>query len=198
MTPRKLGVGMGALACLWVAAASWTVRAQQPGRDASGLGAGRRPLAFERSAHAQLHTVPVGAVTLGPGFWSARLDVNRKVSLPSLLQQLESHGVVDNFRRLSGRKQVPRRGPLYTDSDLYKWMEAAAFVLQRSDDPEVRRLLDQTIDEIAAAQEKDGYLNTYYALERAPQRFTDFQHGHELYCARPSLPGGRRAPSRDR
>lgn len=135
-----------------------------------------------KSPHAKLHTVPVRAVKLGQGFWSARMEANRTRSLPSLVKLLEDHGVVDNFRRLSGREQVPRRGPLYTDSDLYKWMEAASFVLQGGDDPELRSLLDKMIDEVAAAQGKDGYLNTYYALERAGERFTNFQHGHELYC----------------
>ena len=134
------------------------------------------------SPHALLHSVPVRAVRLGRGFWSARIEANRIRSLPSLLTLLEEHGVVDNFRRISGRTQVPRRGPLYTDSDLFKWMEAAAFVLQSGDAPEIRASLDKMIDEVAAAQDKNGYLNTYYSLERAGERFTNFQHGHELYC----------------
>ncbi len=139
-------------------------------------------LANERSQKARLHSVPIRAVKLGQGFWSPRLEANQKRSLPSLLKLLEEHGVVDNFRRLSGRKQVARRGPLYTDSDLYKWMEAAAWALHSGDDPELRSLLEQMIDEVAAAQGEDGYLNTYYALERAEQRLTDFKYGHELYC----------------
>ncbi|MCX6622594.1 MAG: hypothetical protein NTY38_16295 [Acidobacteria bacterium] len=79
---------------------------------------------LSRSAHTRLHSVPVPAVTLGDGFWASRRRINVERSIPTMLQLLEEHGVVDNFRRLSGRKKVPRRGPLYTDSDLYKWMEA--------------------------------------------------------------------------
>lgn len=139
-------------------------------------------LANHKSPGVKLHSVPVRAVKLGSGFWSARLEANKKRSLPSLLTLLEEHGVVDNFRRLSGRKKVERRGPLYTDSDLYKWMEAAAFVLQSEDDPQLHSSLKRMIDEVAAAQGKDGYLNTYYAKERAKERFTNFRHGHELYC----------------
>ncbi len=130
----------------------------------------------------KLHSVPVRAVKLGSGFWSARMEANKKRSLPSLLSQLEEHGVVDNFRRLSGRKKIERKGPLYTDSDLYKWMEAAAFVLQSGDDPQIRSSLEKMIDEVVAAQGTDGYLNTYYVDERAKERFTNFRHGHELYC----------------
>ena len=122
---------------------------------------------------AVMRPVPVASVRMGDGFWAQRQEINRKASIPSLLKELEEHGIVDNFRRISGRKNVPRRGPRYTDSDLYKWMEAAAYV------PEMRADLDRMIDEVAAAQKQDGYLNTYYA---DGERHTDMRHGHELYC----------------
>src|SRR5207237_1289708 len=97
--------------------------------------------------------VPVRAVTITRGFWYERRKVNVECSIPTMLELLEEHGVVDNFRRLSGKKDVPRRGPLYTDSDLYKWMEAVAFVLQSGDDPNLRATFDRLTDEILAAQE---------------------------------------------
>lgn len=131
---------------------------------------------------AALHAVPVRAVRMGPGFWSERMRINKDKSLPSLLELLESHGIVDNFRRVSGAKKVDRRGPLYTDSDLYKWMEAAAFVLQSGDDPALRATVDRLTAEIAAAQEPSGYLNTWYVDDRRDKRFTEMQRGHELYC----------------
>jgi uncharacterized protein len=134
------------------------------------------------SPRARLHSIPVRAVKMGDGFWSARMRTNVERSLPTMLALLEEHGVVDNFRRLSGRKQVTRRGPLFTDSDLYKWIEAAAFVLQGEDRAELRATVDRLVDEILAAQEPSGYLNTWYVGERARLRFTEMQRGHELYC----------------
>jgi DUF1680 family protein len=139
-------------------------------------------LNLEGSPHAKLQGVPVRAVTLGAGFWEQRRKVNVERSIPTLLDLLESNGVVDNFRRLSGRKHVERRGPLYTDSDLYKWMEAVAFVLQSGDDPRLRATVDRLIDEVLAAQEPGGYLNTYYQDDRKDKRWTEMQRGHELYC----------------
>jgi DUF1680 family protein len=139
-------------------------------------------LHLEKSPNAKLHSVPVRAVTLGEGFWAERRRVNVEKSIPSLLALLEENGIVDNFRRISGRRQVPRKGPLYTDSDLYKWMEAAAFVLQSEPRPELRKTMDSLIDEVLAAQQPDGYLNTYYVDERAGQRHSNMHHGHELYC----------------
>jgi DUF1680 family protein len=139
-------------------------------------------LHLDRSPHAKLRSVPVRAVRITDGFWHKRRQVNVERSIPTLLELLEENGIVDNFRRLSGRKQAPRRGPLFTDSDLYKWMEGAAFVLQSEDRPELRAQFDQLTEEILAAQEPSGYLNTYYVEERKALRFQEQQRGHELYC----------------
>jgi|SRR5579864_2843217 len=136
----------------------------------------------DHSPHAKLHTVPVRAVRMGEGFWSPRMRINVERSIPTMLTELEQHGVVDNFRRLSGRKQAPRRGPVYTDSDIYKWMEAVAFVLQSGDRPDLRATFDRLTGEILAAQEPSGYLNTYYVDERKEKRFTEMHRSHELYC----------------
>lgn len=134
------------------------------------------------SPYAKLHSVPIGAVEMGEGFWSARMRTNVERSIPTLLQQLEDHGIVDNFRRISSRKKAPRRGPVYTDSDLYKWMEAVAYVLQSGDEPKLRTTMDNLIDVVLATQEPSGYLNTYYVEERKEKRFSEMQRSHELYC----------------
>ncbi len=135
------------------------------------------------SPYARLKPVPIRAVRLREGFWRPRLEANMRAGIPQLYQLLEEHGVVDNFRRIYGAKNVPRRGPLYTDSDLYKWMEAASFVLQSQDAPEIQQLLDEAIEAVLPAQREDGYLNTYYVDERYDQRYTRFETDHELYCA---------------
>jgi len=134
------------------------------------------------SPHATLHGIPIHAVKMGDGFWASRRAINVEKSIPSMRAELEEHGIVDNFLRLEGRKNVPRRGPLYTDSDLYKWMESVAFVLQSGDDSGLRAEFDKYTDIIAAAQEPSGYLNTYWSEDRAAKRFTEMYRSHELYC----------------
>jgi len=134
------------------------------------------------SPRAKLHSVPICAVKMGEGFWSSRMRTNVEQSIPTLLHLLEEHGVVDNFRRLSGRKKVARKGAVATDSDIYKWMEAVALALQSGDHPKLRATIDNLIDEVLVAQEPSGYLNTYYVEDRAAQRFTQVLEGHELYC----------------
>lgn len=142
---------------------------------------------LDHSLDARLHPVPVQAVHLGDGFWTPRRNVTTERSLPTMLQLLEEHGVVDNFRRLAGHPEIPRKGPLYTDSDLYKWIEAASWTLASNetsdaDKQKLRADIDSLIPIIAAAQEPSGYLNTYFVGDKAHLRFTDLTRSHEDYC----------------
>jgi hypothetical protein len=74
---------------------------------------------LDHTPHAVMHPVPVRAVTLQEGFWADRRKINVERSIPTMLELLEVHGTMDNFRRLTGKKDAPRRGPIYTDSDIY-------------------------------------------------------------------------------
>lgn len=142
----------------------------------------RAVIHLAKSPHAKIRPVPVSAVTIDGGLWAERRRVTAEASIPSLLELLESNGILDNFRRLSGRKQVDRRGPLYTDSDVYKWIEGAAFVLQSGPDPALKAKVDAVIDDIVAAQDPSGYLNTWFQGDRKKDRWQQQYTGHELYC----------------
>ena len=142
---------------------------------------------LDHALNARLHPVPVQAIHMGEGFWTARRKVTTERSLPTMLALLEEHGVVDNFRRLAGRPEIPRKGPLYTDSDLYKWMEGAAWALASNETAEADRQrlrgdIDSLTNTISAAQEPSGYLNTYFVGDKVHLRFTDLTHSHEDYC----------------
>ena len=136
-----------------------------------------------KSPYAKLRNVPVHAVTIETGFWSPRRETNVNRSIPSMEKLLEANGRMDNFRRLTGKSTASQRGPVYSDSDVYKWLEAAAFALQSSERPELRADIEKIFKDILAAQLPDGYLNTYYAGDRLSQRMEPKiqQHGHELY-----------------
>ena len=138
---------------------------------------------LSKSPYAKLKTVPVSAVTIEEGFWSKRRATNVQSSIPSMYDQLIEHGRMDNFLRLEGKSDAPQRGPVYSDSDMYKWLEAVGFALQSGDLPALHQTADKTIREIVAAQQPNGYLNTYYVQDHAslsmlPKTQTT---GHELY-----------------
>ena len=74
-------------------------------------------------------------------------------------------------------------GMVFQDSDAAKWIEAAAYSLAVFPDPKLEEDVDGLIDRIAAAQDTDGYLNTYYTIKDKEKRWTNLLEGHELYCA---------------
>ncbi len=141
-------------------------------------------LNLAHSPYAKLHNVPVRAVTVENGFWGARREVNVAQSIPTMREQLESHGRMDNFRRLVGKSTAPQMGGPGCDSHLYKWIEAVAFTLQSDDRPELHKTAEDVIDLVISAQKPNGYLNAYFVGDRAPQSMTPEaqQTGHELYC----------------
>src|SRR6266700_4997660 len=140
-------------------------------------------LNVDKSPYAKLHNVPVHAVTIMEGFWGARCETNVKKSLPSMEKLLEANGRMNNYLRLVGKSDAQQSGPVYSDSDVYKWTEAVGFQLQSGDRPELRALAEKMIREVVAVQEPNGYLNTYYVADRAKQRMTPETQrwGHELY-----------------
>jgi len=140
-------------------------------------------LFIDKSPYAKLRNVPVRAVTITSGFWAARREINVNSSIPSMEKLLESNGRMDNYLRLAGKSSAPQRGPVYSDSDVYKWTEAVGFALQSGDRPELRAMTDNIIKEVVAVQEPNGYLNTYFVADKAKTRMEpDIQRwGHELY-----------------
>ncbi len=73
-------------------------------------------------------------------------------------------------------------GFVFQDSDLYKWIEAAAYSLTQHPDPALEQTVDGVIDLIASAQQENGYLDTYYIINGMDKIFTNLRDHHELYC----------------
>src|SRR5579862_2131076 len=114
-----------------------------------------------RSPYARLRPVPVDAVTLDDAFWEPRREINRTTTLPSQYRLCEETGRINNFRRAAGKRDLPFQGLFFNDSDVYKWLEAAAWTLAGALDDRLSEMLETVISEIADAQQPDGYLNTY-------------------------------------
>ncbi|MFJ8058826.1 glycoside hydrolase family 127 protein [Streptomyces sp. NPDC096142] len=142
---------------------------------------------------------PLGPVRLGPaaraalrpatttvdaGFWHTRREVNARVSLPQGPGLLESAGNLHNLRVAAGAVEGEFQGAYpFVDTDVYKWLEAASWQLAHQPDAELESAVDRIIALVAAAQQPDGYLNTWFQLREAGARYQDLRWGHELYCA---------------
>lgn len=141
------------------------------------------PVDARRSPHAILRPLDARAVQFTGGLWAARQSVNRDRALPHGLRMLEEAGNLENLRIAAGRAAGRYRGPFFMDSDVYKWLEAAAYDMAREPDQGLAAAMDPVIDVVAAAQREDGYVNSYYQVAEPGQRWTNFVRGHELYCA---------------
>jgi DUF1680 family protein len=149
-------------------------------------------LYLDKSPYAKLRNVPVHAVTITKGFWGSRRDINVRNSIPSMEKLLEANGRMANFLRLAKQSDAPQQGPVYSDSDVYKWLEAVGFALQSGDIPQLHAQADKIIKEVEVVQEPNGYLNTYYVGDKAKDRMQPQiqRWGHELYNIGHMIQGG--------
>lgn len=137
------------------------------------------------SGEGQLKTVtPVdfSQVKIQDEFWSPRLDKHKSTTLKVCIDQIENKtGRTRNFEN-AAKGEGEHSGIFFDDSDVYKALEGMAYSLINHPDPELEAKCDEWIDKFAAAQQPDGYINTYYTLTGLDKRWTDMDK-HEMYCA---------------
>jgi DUF1680 family protein len=131
----------------------------------------------------QLRPLGIDEVEITGGFWGSRQEVNSSATIQHCHDWMERLGWVGNFRAAAqGRLPADRKGVVFTDSDVYKMMEAAAWEVGRSGSSDADRLFTNLTAVIAPVQEEDGYLNTVFGRPGQPDRYSDLEWGHELYC----------------
>jgi len=104
------------------------------------------------------------------------------------IEGVEKSHALDNFRAATevietGTCGGAFYGMVFQDSDVAKWLEAAAYSLQNHPDPALEERCDGIIDLIGRAQHADGYLNTYFTVQEPGRRWANLREAHELYCA---------------
>ncbi len=122
------------------------------------------------------------AVTIDDPFWTPHIRVNREHTLPSIYRFCQETGRIGALRLdwKPGMEPVPH---IFWDSDVAKWLEAASYSLATHPDPALEAQVDEVIRLIVAAQQPDGYLNTYFTVVEPEKRWTNLRDWHELYCA---------------
>ncbi len=131
----------------------------------------------------KIEPISYSRVQITDAFWKPKIDKVATVTIPVCIEQTEVKTPrLRNFEKVPRRKGEPHEGIYYDDSDVYKALEAIAYSLKNQPDIALEKKADAWIDKIAAAQEPDGYLNTYYSLTGLDKRWTDMEK-HEDYCA---------------
>jgi len=143
-----------------------------------------RPLAGDTTA---LRPSTGGEIT--GGLWAERRRVNREVSIPAAWDRLHEAGNFHNLELAAGRTTGKYVNELpFFDSDVYKWLEAVGWVfadpaLEQAIAQRLRSQLAETDQLLRAAQQPDGYLDSYFQVNFPGERFVQLRWGHELYCA---------------
>ncbi|MFD7158129.1 glycoside hydrolase family 127 protein [Kribbella sp. NPDC059898] len=126
----------------------------------------------------------LGQVSITGGFWAPRQARNGADAIPSGQDQLEKAGNLQNLRLAAGIGEGEAIGPVFADSDVYKWLEAAAWEYGRNPDDELLTRIRDLTAVVAAAQREDGYLDSVVQLRYGDEgRYQQLVWSHEHYCA---------------
>jgi hypothetical protein len=131
----------------------------------------------------RLRPLGLDEVRITGGFWARMQQVNAGSTLGHIEHWLEREGWLPNFDlAVTGGLPEGRRGREFSDSEVYKWLEAMAWEIGRTSDEGLEGRFRAAVARVAAAQAEDGYLNTNFGRPRQAPRWSDLQWGHELYC----------------
>ena len=119
------------------------------------------PVALTADAATTFRPLPLPAARVVDGFWGRHQQVNRTTAIPAGLRQLRESRAFRNLRRAAGQDEGPHEGPVFIDSDVYKWLEAIAWEQAREPSESLAAEQAQATALVAKAQQPDGYLNSF-------------------------------------
>jgi DUF1680 family protein len=130
-----------------------------------------------------LRPLAVSNVRIDGGFWADKQELNASAILAHCEAWMEKVGWIGNFdAAVDGRLPADRTGREFSDSDVYKLLEAMAWEIGRTRDERLDARFRALVARIEPVQEPDGYLNTRFGRPGQEPRYSDLQWGHELYC----------------
>ena len=134
--------------------------------------------------------VPFTSVKVTDSFWRQRLKASREVTIPLAFSKCEETGRYENFVRAAHPSDEYKvEGFSFDDTDVYKTIEGASYLLQTYPDKKLEKYIDSVLQIVAAAQEPDGYLYTARTMNpkhphdwAGPERWTKVEElSHEFY-----------------
>ncbi len=138
----------------------------------------------------RIREIPLNKVRITDAFWSPRQRLMTDVTIPYMEKILrdevpgaEKSHAISNFRMAAGEETGEFYGMVFQDSDVAKWLEAAAYSLALKPDKELEARVDDVVALIGRCQQPDGYLNTYFTVKEPENRWANLLECHELYCA---------------
>lgn len=134
--------------------------------------------------------VPFTSVKVTDVFWGQRLKASREVTIPLAFSKCEETGRYENFVKAAHPSDEYKvEGFSFDDTDVYKTIEGASYLLQTYPDKKLEKYIDSVLLIVAGAQEPDGYLYTARTMNpkhphdwAGPERWTKVEElSHEFY-----------------
>ncbi len=121
------------------------------------------------------------SVKVNDGFWKVKQDMCRDITAKAVFDRFTDTyrfaALKLNWKEGDEEKAKPH---FFWDSDVAKWIEGVAYMLEQSDLPELEAVCDEAIDDIAAGADENGYFNSYFLIFDE-KKFSN-RDRHELYC----------------
>jgi DUF1680 family protein len=115
------------------------------------------------------------------GFWQRKQALIRDVTIFSVRDRFADTGRFRAFKfDWTEGSDIPKPH-FFWDSDIAKWLESAAYLLQKAPNAELEAQVEEVIDDIEAHQDETGYFNIFHTVAEPENRFRIRDH-HELYC----------------
>lgn len=128
----------------------------------------------------KLRLIPLKQSKINDPYWNRYINLVRSDIIPyqwrilnDEVEDVETSHCIYNFKIAAGKMEGEYYGAVFQDTDLAKWIEAASYSLAVDPEESLSNLIDEAIDLIEKAQQKDGYLNTYYTIKEPGKRFTN-------------------------
>lgn len=143
-------------------------------------------------AVSKVHAKPVSLkkVKITDDFWNYYINLVRDVVVPyqwdainDRVEGAERSGAVSNFKIAAGLEEGEFYGYVFQDTDVAKWLEAVAYLLETKPDAALEQVADEMIEIIGKAQQPSGYLNTFFTIKEPDKKWTNLTECHELYSA---------------
>lgn len=128
-----------------------------------------------------MNNIEFSDVKITGGYWKARQDINRSVTLKAVYDRFNETGRFEALKcdLRDGDTNIPH---IFWDSDVAKWIEGASYILHSKKNDQAVEIIENAIDLIIKNSDENGYFNSHFLVAEKENRFR-LRECHELYCA---------------
>lgn len=126
-----------------------------------------------------MEKIDFSCVDITGGFWKKKQDMAKSVTVKAVYDRFSETHRFDAFSCVASEDYIPH---VFWDSDVAKWIEGAAYIMEKDGKGELYELCESVIDNIIKNQDEHGYFNSHFLVIDKDKCFSD-RSCHELYCA---------------